>query len=61
MFKIQQWSWQRKASQDTIDYQYWKNQGWFDPQRDYYIPHESNPIKVVLARLTGAVIARLVT
>jgi len=61
MFKIQQGAWKLKASQDSIDYQYWKNKGWFEPQRDYNIPHDSNPIKVALARLTGTVIALFVT
>ncbi len=61
MFKIQQWSWQRAVSQDTIDYQYWKNQGWFEPNRTFYIPHESSPAKVAVARLIGGIITHFVT
>jgi hypothetical protein len=60
MFKIQQWSWQRAVRPDTIDYQYWKNQGWFEPDCTFYIPHESNPVKLALARAVGGVITRFV-
>lgn len=59
MFKIQQWSWQRKGIPGTVDYQYWQKQGWFEPRRDFYIPHRANPIKVALARLVGGIIARV--
>jgi multimeric flavodoxin WrbA len=62
MFKIQQLAWQKASlKQDTIDYQYWKNLGWLDPQCNFYISHQSNLFKVALARLTGAVIARFVS
>jgi multimeric flavodoxin WrbA len=60
MFKIQQWSWQRAARKDTLDYQYWKNQGWFEPSRTFYIAHESNRAKLALARLVGRIITRFV-
>ena len=58
-FKIQQRSWQREP-QDTLDYAYWEEQGWFDPHREFYIEHRANRVKVALARLAGAVIARFV-
>lgn len=62
IFKIQQMGWQRQGKDpNTIDYQYWKNQGWFDPQRKFYIPIQSSPVKVALARLAGASIARFVS
>jgi multimeric flavodoxin WrbA len=60
MFKIQQLAWYN-APQDTVDYQYWKNTGWLDPARDYYIAHNASRLKVILARLTGALIARFVS
>jgi multimeric flavodoxin WrbA len=53
MFKIQQWSWQKAAAKDTVDYRYWKNQGWFEPECTFYIPHEASPVKVGAARLVG--------
>ena len=58
MFKIQQWSWARRTLEDTVDVRYWKEQGWFEPRCDFYIPHRASRVKVVLARLTGAVLAR---
>jgi len=60
MFKIQQWSWQRAVQEDTLDYQYWKNQGWFEPNCTFYIAHATNPAKLALARLTGGAIAHFV-
>jgi multimeric flavodoxin WrbA len=59
MFKIQQMSWQAKALPGSLDYQYWEKQGWLDPKRTFYIPHEAGWLKVALARLTGIVIKRL--
>jgi hypothetical protein len=59
MFKIQQMSWQAKTNPDTLDYQYYQQQGWFEPERTFYIPHEASWLKVALARLTGVVIGKL--
>lgn len=61
IFRIQQGAWQQKVAEGTLDYAYWKGQGWFDPDRTFYIEHQASPLKVALARLTGAVVARLVT
>ena len=62
IFKIQQMSWGNAPKDaNTIDGQYWKNQGWIDPRRTFYIPIQSSPVKVTLARLTGAAISRFVT
>jgi multimeric flavodoxin WrbA len=60
MFKIQQRAWHR-ASPETIDARYWNGKGWTDLRRNFYIPHQANRVKVTLARLTGAVIARFVS
>jgi multimeric flavodoxin WrbA len=59
-FKIRQRYWQR-AVQDSIDLEYWKNRGWTEPHRDFYVPHQANRVKVATARLAGAVIGRFVT
>jgi multimeric flavodoxin WrbA len=59
-FKIQQRYWQRN-DQDSIDYQYWKQCGWTEPHREFYIQHKTNRLKVASARFAGAVIARFVT
>jgi hypothetical protein len=58
--KAQQLYWQNEP-EGSLDQQYWARQGWLDPQRDFYVDHQANPIKVVLARLSGAVIARFVS
>ena len=60
MFKIQQMSWRAKGKPGTLDYRYWEQQGWFDPTRTFYIPHDASKVKVALARLTGAVIGKFV-
>ncbi len=60
-FKIQQRAWQRSARRDTLDYAYWSGQGWTDPACDFYIPHEASRVKVLLARLAGALIAPFVS
>jgi multimeric flavodoxin WrbA len=60
MFTIQQASWRRTAQTDTVDYQYWAHQGWLSPGCTFYIPHTANPVKLALARATGALIAPLV-
>jgi NAD(P)H-dependent FMN reductase len=60
-FKIQQLAWQRATVKDSVDYRYWSEQGWIDPRREFYIPHRANPVKVGLARLAGAAIARFVS
>lgn len=59
MFKIQQFAWQLEDP-NSPDYAYWKGQGWFDPRCTFYMAHRANPVKVALARLVGAVIARFV-
>jgi len=59
MFRIQQLSWMH-AAQTKLDYQYWSGKGWTDPGLEFYIPHQADPIKVALARLTGTVIHRFV-
>ncbi len=61
IFKIQQMSWAKAArDEDTIDTQYWQRQGWTDPRRTFFIPIQSSPVKVSLARLFGAAISRFV-
>jgi multimeric flavodoxin WrbA len=58
-FKIQQLSWQQELP-GSLDYEYWSDQGWFDPGRTFYIAHRASRVKVALARLAGAVLTRFV-
>jgi multimeric flavodoxin WrbA len=60
MFRIQQIGWKR-ADPETVDYRYWESKGWFQPSCDYYIPHQSNPMKTALARTAGTLISRFVS
>jgi multimeric flavodoxin WrbA len=57
-FRIQQWYYQRKT-QESLDYRYWKGQGWTDSGREYYIHHQANRVKVTFARLTGSLLAKI--
>jgi multimeric flavodoxin WrbA len=60
MFKIQQAIWQTEDP-NTVDYQYWKSQGWLESHCDYYIPHHASRVKVTAARWTGALIKNFVS
>ena len=59
-FKIQQRVWQQ-AIEDSLDHEYWRSRGWTENNREYYIRHGANAVKVRFARLTGSLIARFVT
>lgn len=59
-FKIQQRYWQR-AAERSLDLDYWQGRGWTAPGQAYYISQRANPLKVILARLSGSLISRFVT
>lgn len=61
MFKVQQGAWQQAADPASLDYAYWKGQGWFEPRRTFFLDHRAGPLKVALARVAGALVARFVT
>ncbi len=58
-FGVQQRYW--SATGDTIDYAYWSGKGWTNPDREFYIPHRANRMKVAFARLAAPLVARFVT
>ncbi len=58
MFKIQQATWSQ-ADPESIDYQYWHNNGWTDPSRTYFTDHSANIIKLGSARLMGGILYQL--
>ncbi|MBE0696007.1 MAG: flavodoxin family protein [Anaerolineaceae bacterium] len=60
MFRIQQIGW-KQADPETVDFHYWESKGWFEPSCDFYIPHQGNPLKTVIARATGTLISRFVS
>jgi multimeric flavodoxin WrbA len=55
-FKIQQLAWQREK-EESYDLSYWRERGWMDARRDYYIPHRGSRLKTALARLAGSLMA----
>lgn len=59
-FKVQQLAWQHEPP-GSYDYAYWKNQGWLDPACTFYFQPRVSRVKVALARLVGAVVARVFT
>jgi multimeric flavodoxin WrbA len=60
VFKIQQKGW-RKVNPNSIDYQYWQNNGWLDPTRTFYAPQGGSWLKITLARLVGSALAPFFT
>ena len=61
-FKIQQAYWKKppEDSNERHDYEYWRRKGWTDPQREFYTWHKSSRVKAVIARMSGALLARFV-
>jgi multimeric flavodoxin WrbA len=59
MFRIQQLVWAREPT-ESHDRAYWQEKGWLTPGCTFYMPHRANPIKVVLARWTGAIVHHFV-
>ncbi len=58
-FKIQQLAWKGEPA-GSHDYAYWREQGWLSRGCTYYHAHRANPLKLALARLSGAVLYRFV-
>jgi hypothetical protein len=57
-FTVQQRYWQKTIKyKDTIDYAYWKDNGWLDPSCEFYKAHKANYFKVRLARIVGSIVA----
>ncbi|MHC1770345.1 MAG: hypothetical protein AB9907_01190 [Flexilinea sp.] len=59
VFKIQQMAWRSGGESGSLDYRYWEQQGWFDPGKTYFIPHQAGWLKVALAQLCGFIIGKL--
>lgn len=38
------------ADQQRADYKYWKDKGWLDPKKAYYIDTTVNPVKLLIAK-----------
>jgi multimeric flavodoxin WrbA len=59
-FKIQQQAWQG-VDGDSLDARYWRQSGWTEPGREFFIDHKANHLKVYSARLAGAVLSKFMT
>jgi multimeric flavodoxin WrbA len=59
-FRIQQKVWQ-KNREDSVDTRYWKNQGWVNPERNFYIAHRAGWLKAALAHLAANILAPFVS
>ncbi|GFZ30174.1 hypothetical protein CSC2_07000 [Clostridium zeae] len=57
-FKIQQLSWQKSSrSHDNIDYKYWQKNRWLEKDCNYYLPNNTNVLKIKFARMIGSILA----
>lgn len=55
VFKVQQRYWQKTINyKDTLDYNYWKDNGWLDSRSKYYFKTQSSGIKITTARFVGS-------
>ena len=59
MFTVQQDSW-RRATEHSLDLEFWQNRGWLEPGVTFYFPHQANLFKLTAARLVGKAICRFV-
>jgi multimeric flavodoxin WrbA len=62
VFKVQQ-KYRLKVGRNhnTYDYEYWFDKGWLENKCDFYIPHQSNPIKKLIARFIAAIAAKFLS
>jgi multimeric flavodoxin WrbA len=58
VFKTMQWH-RSQYEPGSLDYQYWLDQGWTHPEREYFIQHQANRLTVLSARLVGTILAVL--
>ena len=59
-FRVQKGFWIKKGTEaDSVDYQYWKKNGWLEKSTLYYHPAEVNPLKCCIAALIGKLIGQI--
>ncbi len=57
-FTVQQSLWSKSSvDHDTVDYRYWRDSGWLERGRRYYVPALARSPKAILARGLGKIIA----
>lgn len=57
-FTIQQTVWKQEEDNNSVDYRYWKEQGWLEKKCFYYRKDEKYGIRVRLIRLFGLLAGR---
>ncbi|MFW9991721.1 MAG: flavodoxin family protein [Candidatus Odinarchaeota archaeon] len=58
VFKVQQRSWGRKENKGTLDYNYWVDNGYTDPDQSFFVVIKANWMKRTAAGLIGKVILK---
>ena len=58
-FAIQQKYYRACPRAGELDRAYWKEKGWLAPHAVYYAPIRRNPVKLMLARVMGAALAKM--
>jgi multimeric flavodoxin WrbA len=48
-----------KSGDDTVDFRYWRDRGWFERRCTFYIPHRAPLPRVAAARILGSIFARI--
>ncbi len=51
-FRIQQQTW-KKEDPNSLDYRFWKDNGWLDSNCSFYYPCKSNIFSRVIAQMAG--------
>ncbi len=63
VFQIQKKAWMKAGivnGKETFDYQFWKENGWFDAGCNYFVPVKLNPVMQGLVNLAGSIIGLFV-
>ncbi len=63
VFQVQKKAWLKAGivdGKETYDYRYWKENGWFKPECNYFIPVNVNPLMKKLVILAGSIIGLFV-
>lgn len=63
VFQIQKKAWLKAGivdGKETYDYRYWKENGWFKPDCNYFVPFYINPLTKRLVILAGSIIGLFV-
>lgn len=60
IFNVQRVSFNELREEAPVDYEYWKNKGWLEKGRKYYVDVPVNPVYHLIARIAGWFVLRQV-